>query len=352
MQFVRESIFVSAVRMFCTAFSAILGIVIAIFIVVLGLSLFSGSGITSPEKLEITVAPDAEGNRDLLAHTTPVILRIDIRGVVGEGGLTSDNIEKVLHSSREDFLQGRVKAILLYIDTPGGVANDADGIDRLLMAYKNKFNTPIYAFVDGLCASGGMYIAAAADKIFASPESVIGSIGVIMGPTFNFSGLMEKVGVQSLTLTEGKDKDMLNPYRPWKPDEDASLMTIMDQLYIRFVDTIITSRPQINREKLIEEYGAQVFSAPDALKIGYIDHADSDYGLALSALVQEAGISEDTKYQVLTLKVPTSFVSELFNNKFDLFTGKITHVFNFGSNLSTELSGKFLYLYAPGYAAR
>ena len=67
---------------------------------------------------------------------------------------------------------------------PGGAADDSVGIYRALCEYKKKYNVPIYAFVDGLCASGGMYIACAADKIYATPSSVIGSVGVIMGPLF------------------------------------------------------------------------------------------------------------------------------------------------------------------------
>ncbi|MES2344410.1 MAG: S49 family peptidase [Chlamydiota bacterium] len=346
MHFAKESVFFSALRTFCTAFGALIGAACAILVVVLGLSLFSGPSILPPEQLEISIAADADGNRKLLPMTTPVILRIDLHGVIGEGKLTSESIEKVLYGSREDFLgNNRVKAILLHIDTPGGIASDADGIDRLLMNYKKKYNIPIYAFVDGICASGGMYIAAAADKIYATGDSIIGAIGVIMGPAFNFSEVMKKVGVESLTLTEGKDKDMLNPFRPWKPGEDASLRTIMDQLYARFVDVIITSRPQIGREKLINEYGAHVFSAVDAQKIGYIDVADSEYSDALTALCHTAGISADAPYQVVSLKTETSFVSSLIENRFNPIPGKITHVFQIGPNLNTEMSGKFLYLY-------
>jgi signal peptide peptidase SppA len=348
MQFSRESVFSSAARTFCTAFAAIIGITFAVAIVALGLSLFSGPTILPPEQLEISIAPDAQGNRKLLPESVPVILRIDVHGIIGEDKLSADAIEEVLHASHENFLENnRVKAVLLHIDTPGGIANDADSIDRLLMNYKKKYNIPIYAFVDGLCASGGMYISAAADKIYATSDSMIGSIGVILGPTFNFSELMKKIGVDSLTLTEGKDKDMLNPFRPWKPDEDASLRLIMDQLYERFVNVMVTSRPQINKEKLINEYGAHVFSARDAQKIGYIDVADSEYEDALTALVAAAGIAADTPYQVVSLKSPNSFVSSLIENKSSFLTGKVTHVFQLGSNLSTELSGKFLYLYTP-----
>lgn len=349
MQFVRESIFVSAVRMFCSAFAIIFGIVCAFAVVAVGLMLFSGPTILPPEKVEISLAPDAHGNRDLLPDSAPVILRINFHGVIGEADLVTANIEEILMASQEDFLRGgRVKGVLLHIDTPGGVANDADGIYRALLKYKQKFNVPIYAFVDGLCASGGMYIAATADKIFSTPESVIGSIGIIMGPAFNVSGTMAMYGVTSLTLTEGKDKDMLNPFRPYVAGEDQCLRSITKTLYERFVNIMVTHRPAINREKLVNEYGAQVYVSGEAEKIGYVDHGASDYEEALTALAIAAGIPENTEYQVVQIQTPNSILSALFESKFDLLKGKVKHVFDFGSNLTTEMSGKFLYLYVPG----
>ena len=135
-------------------------------------------------------------NREFLHSPAPVILKIDIDGVIGIGDLTYKKIQNSLLDSREGLLApNRVKALLLYIDSPGGSADDADDIYRAILSYKKKYQVPVYAFVDGMCASGGMYIACAADRIFSTPTSVIGSVGVLLGPTFNFSGLMERYGV-------------------------------------------------------------------------------------------------------------------------------------------------------------
>src|SRR5690606_9333623 len=124
-----------------------------------------------------------------------------------------------LMESREGiFEKSPVVALLLHIQSPGGTVIDADGIYRAIKAYKAQHNIPVYAYVDGLCASGGMYIAAAADKIFASDVSLIGSVGVISPPTFNFTKTMEKLGIEALTLSAGIGKDDLNPFRPWKAD--------------------------------------------------------------------------------------------------------------------------------------
>jgi signal peptide peptidase SppA len=346
MQSSHESVFRSSFRVFCTALASIFGAAVAIGLVFFSLSFVSGPKIIQPS-VDVYLAPDEHGDRALLAETTPVLLRIDFHGAIGEQNLTGEDIDEILVQSQEGFLKHRVKGILLHVDTPGGVANDSDVIYRALVKYKAKYNVPVYAFVEGLCASGGMYIVAAADKIYATPESIIGSVGVILGPTFNYSGTMEKIGVQSLTITEGKDKDMLNPFRPWKPGEDDCLRRISATLYERFINLMVSSRPQIDRDKLINEYGAQVYLSSQAKTIGYIDDANGDYNETVKQLALASGIGENEHYQVLRLDLPHNFLSDLFRAKSDLLKGKITHVIDFGSNIRSNMSGKFLYLYSP-----
>ncbi len=345
MEFRNDSIIVSAVRTLCKAFAAIIGIMIGLILVFVTLKMFSTPDIFPP-KTTLVLAPDANGSRDLLPQTTPVILRIDINGVIGQRDLTTAKIQNCLLDSREDMLShNRVKAVLLYINTPGGTVDDANGIYRALLDYKQKYQVPIYAYVEGMCASGGMYIACTADRIFASETSIIGSIGVILGPTFNFSGLMDRYGVQSLTITEGKDKDMLNPFRPWRPGEDNSLRVLTASLYEQFVEIVTRARPRLDRDKLIEDYGAQIFVAQTAQKLGYIDVADTDYSTAVAQLAKDAQI--DSAYQVMKIEPVHPFLADLTDSKCSLLSGKITHTFQIGP-LSSEMSGRLLYLYQPG----
>ncbi len=352
MQVAKESILVAAVRTFCKCFAGIFGVLIGVLLIFFVLMMFTSPDIYPP-KSSLMISPDAEGNRDLLSGSSPVILKLDIVGVIGTRDLTTEKIQNCLFDSREGMLgPDRVKAILLNINTPGGTVDDSDGIYRLLMDYKKKYQVPVYAYIDGLCASGGMYIASAADKIFASPSSVIGSVGVILGPAFNFSGLMDKYGVQSLTLTQGKDKDMLNPFRPWQPNEDDCLRNITAALYDRFLTIVTAGRPNLNRDKLVNEYGAQVFVGKQALENGYIDAADANYTMAVAELVKEAKIPEDMHYQVMTIEPMLPFFAELTREKFSLLTGKITHQFQINAFMSSELSGKLLYMYLPGMASQ
>jgi protease IV len=346
MTFNRESVFLSAIRSFCNMLGGILGIFVAITLVVVAISTLSGPNLY-PEKSTVTIAPDANGNRKLLATTAPIILRINLKGVIGLDQLTAENFQNILYDSQDTFFDpSRVKGILLQVDTPGGTAIDSAGIYQCLMSYKKKYNVPVFAFVDGLCASGGMYACAAADKIYATPGSVIGSVGVVLGPNFNVSDLMTKIGVQALTITQGKDKDSLNPFRPWKEGEDTSIVNITKQLYEQFVAVVAEGRPDLSKEKLINEYGAQVFLAPTAKTLGYIDAADSDYSQAIAELASAANLGE-AEYQVYELNQPKNFLSELAQNKLSLLSGKVQHVIPIGPYMTSELSGKLLYLYQP-----
>ena len=352
MNVTRESIFISAIRAFCVCLCAILGILVAVFIVMLVVSLFSNP-ITLPSKPNITIAPDAEGRRALLPETAPVLLRLDMHGIVGQGDLAYNRVEELLLDSREDlFRNNRVRGILLHMDTPGGFASDSEVIYRLIKGYKEKYAVPVYVYVEGMCASGGMYIAAAADRIYANPESIIGSIGVRLGPIFNVSDLMDRIGISSVTIISGKDKDALNPFRAWREGEDKSWRDINADLYERFVSIMVAGRPNLSREKLINEYGAQVYVSEVAQKIGMIDVANSNYEEALADLARAAGIDEKTKYQVVQLATPRSFFNQLSESKLSLLSGKVTHVFPLGANMTSEMCGKFLYLYEPALSSQ
>lgn len=347
MEYIRESIIVSSIRTFCKSLAGIVGLGLGIVLVGVVLMLFSSPAMY-PQSSAIKIAPDAAGKRVLLPSTAPIILTLDIRGIIGVGDLTAEKFQNILLDAEEGlFANNRIKAILLHINTPGGTVDDADAIYRALIAYKKEHNIPIYAFVDGLCASGGMYIASSADKIFATPASIVGSVGVVLGPAFNFSGLMEQHGIQALSLTEGKDKDMLSPFRPWQPGEDASLRAITAALYQRFVSIVTEARPRLSRNKLIDDYGAQVFISQEAEKRGYIDVADANYAMALKELASQSQIAADVPYQVFTLAPSHPFLSELTEGKLSLLSGKVTHQIQFNASLNSELSGRFLYLYQP-----
>lgn len=344
----RESIFISAIRAFCNAFFAILGIIICFLLIGLIFTFTMGSSSTSDKTL-FSIQPDGNGNRDPLPVSSPVILKITLEGVVGAGKLVSSSIESILLDSREGILKNnRVKGIILCVNTPGGSVTEANGIYEVLKAYKERYKIPIFVYVDGTCASGGVYISSAADKIYASSVSIIGSVGIILGPIFNFYDLMEKWGIKATTISTGTDKDLLNPFAPLKPGEDTSLYNISKYLYNLFVDIVTTARPLLNKEQLVNVYGAQVFVASVAQELGFIDVANSNYEKTVKDLALFAGIKEDEKYQVIECKLQKPFFSDLIDSRNRLPSLKFLEKIFSSKEALSELKEPFLYLYQPG----
>lgn len=343
----RESIFSASLRAFFIALFSMMGILIGLLLVIM---LFGGLSSTIEGEPEIKhsyspeIVPNASGVRKSLSGNAPVILKLNIKGVIGLESLNRQTIEQQLIESQELSLKNeRVKAILLYVDSPGGTVVDADAIYRLLKDYKEKYKLPIYAYIDGLCASGGMYVACAADKIYASDVSLIGSVGVILSPAMNFSQLMEKVGVQALTLYDGKGKDNLNPLRPWHEGEQDNIQAAINYYYSMFVDIVSNNRPNMSKEKLVQEYGANVYPPPLAKEYGYIDENGYTLDKTLKELANHIGIKDDY-YQVLELK-SSSWFSELFTSHFGLLRGEVTHRLELAPEMRPELQNRFLYLH-------
>ena len=338
----RESIFVSALRSFCRTLFVMLGFFVALFLAMVLFSAFSGS-YRPPIKTTMEILPDLEERRQLVNLSAPVILRINIHGFIGDMGLkgsqvTCEEIQNILLDSREGMLQrSRVKGILLHFDTPGGGVTDSDNIYRMLMKYKELYKTPIFGYVDGMCASGGMYIASSTDRLFCGPTGIVGSVGVRAGPFFNVYDAMTKWGIQSKNIIEGIDKDMMDPFRPWKANESQSLQNTMSYFYQQFVDLVTSARPRLDKKKLVEEYGAKVFDGVRAQEYGYVDVANSSYDSALLALMQEARIDSSQPYQVVQLKPQHGFLAELVDGKLP----KIEHRLQLGN----EQRERFAFLY-------
>jgi len=315
MQIIKESIFISAIRSFFSTLLGTLGIFIAIIPIFIFISIISSDKMDIM-KTKMEIVPDHLGNSKILPIGAPVILNIDIQGVIGiDNGIKAEDIQMQLLDSRKGFLKNnRVKAILLNMNTPGGSVIDSDIIYRKLLEYKKTYNVPIYAYVDGMCASGGMWVASSCDVILSSYTSIIGSVGVFNGPFFNFFDAMEKYGIKSKTIFEGKDKIALSPFKKWQDNEGDFYKNITLFYYNMFVDIVSKAR-NIDKTKLVNEYGAHVFDPVTAEKIGYIDKANLGYNEAIIELSKKASIDIEKPYQIVSLTVkkkwPLNFKSKL-----------------------------------------
>lgn len=339
----RDSIIISSLRTFFKVLFGMVGFAIGLVLVLLIVSLLGSDEKEISLKYSQVIVSDADGSLKEHSSSTPAILEIDIHGIIGLEDLTAEAIQKQLVESRYGKLKdNRVKAIFLSLNTPGGTVIDANGIYRALKGYKQKYKIPIYAYVEGISASGGMYVAAAADKIFANDISLVGSVGVIVPTFMNFSQLLDKFGVQTITLSAGIGKDEMNPLRPWKPGEETNYQNLVNYYYQNFVNILTEGRPQLNKEKLVQDYGAKVFPAIEGQSLGFVDHANSSRSEALKQLLADIGL-EGKEYQVIRLE-SKNWLLNLFKSDNSMFTGKITHQVKLG-DFQPELMNKFLYLY-------
>ncbi|NGX31115.1 MAG: putative signal peptide peptidase SppA [Chlamydiae bacterium] len=285
-----------------------------------GSEMLDGFGETlesNDDKIEKKCVYSSEGvQADDDETKIPVFIQINVKDIIGED-ISAKKIQKLLKASQmKEFADGRVKGLILNINSPGGNAQESHLIYRAIKEYKKKYKIPVYAFVGGtVCVSGGFYVACAADKIYASKTSLIGSVGVRSGTFFNYKERMEKKGVDAKTFAIGKGKDDLNPNRHWESEEGKNREDIMKFVYDTFLNVVVKNRPQLSKEKLIEEYGAGVFPAKEAKEYGYIDETKS-YEKTIKDLAQAVDLDETQAYQVIQFKLK----KKPSKNIFDLLT--------------------------------
>lgn len=320
----------AAVKSLLITCFGVIGLVLGVFLIMF---LFAALPETATQSEIVQmytpkVLPNHEGIRKIEAKNSPAILCLNIVGFVGLGDLSSDSIYEQLVESREGLLKGdRVKGIILNVNTAGGSTVDMESIFVALNEYRKQYQTPIYAFIDGLCASAGVYIVSVADKIYSSEASLIGSVGTRMPTFMNFSETLDKVGIKSLTIFAGKDKDMMNPLRPWQEGEEKPLREITDYYYARFVDNLTARRPQLNKDKLVSELGASLFPAARAKEYGFIDEMALNGRSVLKEMVDNLGIADG--YQVYGFEKKFR-LSDLFA-RLGILEGKMTHRIEFGA---------------------
>lgn len=340
MKIVHESIFMNSLRAFFVSLFGALGIIVGLCVLTIAIFAIVYSVEKEGFSSSVKILPDANGKRKELSSSTPIILQITLDGTIGKESVTGEKIQQILLDSRDDnFKPNRVKGILLMINSPGGSVNESDIIYHLLKEYKVLYKVPIYAYVNGLCASGGYYIACVADKIYASDVSLVGSIGVVSWPPFmNITDTMEKIGVNALTLVAGKGKDELNPFRPWKEDEQKNYQTLINTFYHQFVQHVASSRP-ITSEDLVEKMGAKIYPASQAKELGLIDVADSSRTDVVGDFAKALGLKS---YQVVGFE-SKSWWRKAFKSQSPLITGKLKHELIF----SGDKDFPFSYLYKP-----
>jgi len=159
-------------------------------------------------------------------------------GRLGGAGLNDAAIAPVLERA---FAKGHPKAVALAIHSPGGSPVQSSLIAARIRRLAAEKNLPVYAFVEDVAASGGYWLATAADEIYVDPSSIVGSIGVISA-SFGFNELMARHGIERRVHTAGKDKSMLDPFRPERPADVKRLKALQVQIHEAFIAQVRARR--------------------------------------------------------------------------------------------------------------
>jgi protease-4 len=165
---------------------------------------------------------------------------IHLHGTIeAQGEASAQNINDALE---EAFADKRTAGVILRVNSPGGSPVQAGIVHDEIRRLRTKHpQIPLYAVVEDVCASGGYYIAAAADKIFVDKASIVGSIGVLMD-AFGFTGTMEKLGIERRLLTAGDNKGFLDPFSPQDAKQKAHAQVLLREIHEQFIDVVRRGR--------------------------------------------------------------------------------------------------------------
>jgi protease-4 len=200
---------------------------------------------------------------------------VDVKGIIAPEAQAS--AENIIVGLRDAYADKSTKGVILRINSPGGSPVQAGYVNDEIRRLKKKHpDIPFYAVVSDVCASGGYYIAVAADKIYVDKASLVGSIGVRLD-AFGFAGAMKDLGIERRLLTAGKNKGILDPFSPLPDDQKRFLQGILDKLHQQFIQVVKTGRG--DRLKGGDEVFSGLFwSGEEGVALGLADGlGDADY---------------------------------------------------------------------------
>lgn len=225
-----------------------------VYLSVVTIMLFSGAASdTGP-----TQAADGE------KHTALVRLS----GVIASG--EAAGAENIISGLQAAFKHGDTAGVVLEINSPGGSPVQAAYIYDEIRRLRTKHDTiPLYAVVSDVAASGGYYVAAAADRIYVNKSSLVGSIGVRLD-MFGFVDLMQKLGVERRLLTAGENKALLDPFLPEQEAQRAHMQSVLNEVHAHFIDAVKSGRG----DRMVESdelFSGLIWSGEQALDLGLVD---------------------------------------------------------------------------------
>lgn len=193
---------------------------------------------------------------------------IDVNGVIAADA--EARADHIITGLRQAFEHTDTAGVIIRINSPGGSPVQAGYVNDEINRLRQKYPAiPIYAVISDLCASGGYYIAAAADKIYANKASIVGSIGVILAG-FGFVDTIEKLGIERRLLHAGENKGFMDPFLPLKQDQVAHVHSLLEAIHQQFKDVLMQTRSdRLQTDKAI--FSGLIWTGEQSLELGLVD---------------------------------------------------------------------------------
>jgi protease-4 len=200
---------------------------------------------------------------------------VELRGVIAANSPAS--ADNVIAGLQDAFKDKRTRGVILRINSPGGSPVEAGRINDEIRRLRKKYpKVPLYAVVEDICASGGYYVAVAADRIYLDKASIIGSIGVLMDG-FGFTGAMKKLGIERRLLAAGKNKGFLDPFSPIRESQKAHAEEMLKQIHEQFINVVRQGRGDRLKETP-DMFSGLLWVGPKTIEMGLADAlGDIDY---------------------------------------------------------------------------
>jgi protease IV len=213
----------------------------------------------------IVMAVDWKGRGETTGKHTALV---EVSGVIAPG--TDASAEHVMAALQAAFKDKNTQGVVVRINSPGGSPVQANDIyEEMRRLRKAHPDVPLYAVVEDLCASGGYYVAAAADRIYVARASIVGSIGVRMD-SFGVTGLMEKLGVERRLLTAGKNKGFLDPFLPVDEKQKEHAQALLDEVHQQFIGAVRAGRGARLKETP-DMFSGLVWTGQRSVELGLAD---------------------------------------------------------------------------------
>ncbi|HEX4926882.1 MAG TPA: S49 family peptidase [Burkholderiales bacterium] len=193
---------------------------------------------------------------------------VDLTGIIAPGSDAS--AEKINASLQAAFKDANTQGVILRINSPGGSPVQAQTIYDEMHRLRKKYPAiPLYAVVEDVCASGGYFVAAGADRIYVTKSSIVGSIGVLMNG-FGFTGLMDKLGIDRRLITAGENKGMLDPFSPFSAKDRAYAQKLIDDVHQQFIAVVREGRGKRLKETP-DMFSGLIWTGDQSVALGLAD---------------------------------------------------------------------------------